>query len=459
MSRISRKLRGIRATRLGRAQPPSRSYRLLLRVVTGLVMAVLLCPALVEAATHTHPPPLKIYVNIALTVPATATTGDPFVISLGVSSSGVPVVKRLIRIYADGVEIAGIETNSAGDGSTTIRTALTAGSHTITAVFRGGGRIQSASASRTIVESAAPLSIRIVPYIPNSVSVTVNGGTPLVPNSEGFIVTNLTQGGKLTLDAILHNPAPGVRVTFVAWSNNDPSPVRTLDVRTKIYTQLAVQASYLTSLRFEDATGHRLSPAQLKGIQLSGPDGATLAPGTQSSVWLTTPVPRKTNTGALAVGADVYTVTSALFDGVNVADQGVDRFVPRPGGIWTVRLNVYPVTLYGKNLVLGGRAGVTVELTGPGTGKRRIALPARDQTTLLLPTGHYKVKLVGGGVGPALTMRVSRATSVPIPVLTMLDVIIGVVLGLGILALLIVFRPWRRLRRVRPAPIADLPPL
>lgn len=442
------------ATQLARAANPVGFGRVAARLGAGLAVAALLCSSGVEAATHTPSPPLRIYVDISLTVPATATTGDPFVVSVAVSSSGVPVAARLIRLYADGVEIGGIETNSAGDGSTTIRAALTAGAHTITATFRGGGRIQSASASRTIVESAAPLTIRIVPFIPNSVTVTVDGGPPLVPNADGFVVTNLTIGGKLTLDAILQNPSPNVRVRFVSWSNNDLSPVRTIDVRSQTYTQLAVQASYLTQLRFEDAAGRALTDSQLKGIHLVGPDGVTLAPGAQPSVWVSTPVPRKTSAGALAVGADVYTVTSALFGGVNVADQGVDRFVPRPGGVWAVRLNVYPVSLFGKNIVLGGRAGVTIALTGPDGGSRRVSLPSGKLTTLLLPTGRYRVKLVEGEVGPSLRLRVSRAASVPIPVVTPLDIIIGLFLGLGLAAGLVLFRPWRLVRRTQAKPLA-----
>ncbi|HUY07967.1 MAG TPA: Ig-like domain repeat protein [Candidatus Dormibacteraeota bacterium] len=454
MSVHSRKWVAFHAIRFALATKPLALGRVAARLGAGVAMVILLAATGAQAATRTHAPPLKIYVNISLAVPATATTGDPFSVSVAVSSSGVPVVARLIRIYADGVEIGGIKTNSAGDGTLSVRTALNAGPHTITATYHGGGRIQPARVSRTIVESAAPLSIRIVPFIPNSVTITVDGGTPLVPNAEGFVVTNLTTGGKLTLDAVLQNPAPNVRVRFVSWSNNDLSPVRTIDVRRQTYTQLAVQASYLTKLRFEDATGKVLTDAQVKGIHLSGPDGQTLAPGAQSSVWLNTPVPRKTSTGALAVGADVYTVTSARFGGVNVADQGLDRFLPRQGGVWTVRLKVYPVSLFGKNVALGGRAGVTIALTGPGTGSRRVSLPAGKRTTLLLPTGRYKIKLVQGGIGPSLGMRVSREASVPIPVLTSLDIIIGLILGLLILAGLIVLRPWRRLRRSPPRTVA-----
>jgi len=421
------------------------AYRGAARLGAGVAVAALLGSVGVEAASH--PPALRIFVSISLTAPPTAITGDPFAVSVAVSSGGVPVAARLIRLYADGVEVGAIETNAAGDGAATIRTALTSGTHTITATFRGGGRIQSASASRTISVSAAPLSIRIVPYIPNSVTITVNGGPPLAPNADGFVVTNLTQGGKLTLDAVLQNPAPNVRVTFVSWSNNDLSPVRTIDVRSKLYTQLAVQASYLTKLRFEDSVGHPLGASQVKGLRLVGPDGQKVAPTDKSAVWLSTPVPRKTSTGALAVGADVYTMTSALFNGVNVADQGVDRYVPGPGGVWAVRLSVYPVKLFGKNVVLGGRSGVTIALTGPRAEARRLSLSAAQGETLQLPTGHYKIRVVSGGVAPSLDIRVSRATSVPIPVVTTLDIIAGLIIGIALVTGLIMLRPWRRLRR------------
>lgn len=423
-----------------------RPRRAALALVTVLALAPLAAPLLARATTTSAR--AKIYVQIALSVPSSAITGDPLPISVEVTSSGVPVAKHLIRIYVDDTELAAVETNAEGRASTTLRTALATGTHTVTATFHGGGPIQPASASRTITISPAPLSIRVVPFIPNAVTVSVDGGPPLSPNVDGFITTPLAKGGHVTLQAVVHDPSSDVKVSFVSWSNNDVSPLRVVDVRQKLYTQLALQISYLTQLRFVDAAGDPMPPGSVSGVHLTGPDGQQIDQGRNFTVWLSTPVPRKTSTGALAVGADVYTATNAYYQAVNVADEGADRYIPRAGGVWTVRLAAYPVTIRAKNLFFGG--GVTAKVAVTGAGRRHVLqLGSAQGATLVVPRGRYTVRLLSGGLSPSLKIGVSRDSVVPMPVVTVLDLIVLALIVLAIVALVILLHPMRRWRRHR----------
>ncbi len=419
-----------------------------LRISTGLLAgAALLSSGMIQSAVVAAAS--KIIVNISFTAPSAARSGDPIPVSVAVSAGGVPVAKRLIRIFVDGTEVAGIETNADGDGSKDIRKAIAVGTHTLTASFHGGGPVASASTSRTIVITAAPLTIRVVPYIPNSVTVSINGGPPLAPNTEGFISTTLSLGD-LTLNAVVHNPSPTVRVSFVSWSNNDVSPVRVIHAHRKVYTQIAVQVQFLTRLKFENSAGAAINPSALSNVRLLGPDGQQVTLGRRpSSVWLSTPVPRKTTTGALAIGADVYTLTSADYQGINVADAGLDRYVPSPDGVWAVRLDAYPVTLFAKNIFFGGYVSGGASLISPAGVSHHVSLSSARGGTLVVPRGRYRVKLLDGGLGTTLRIRVSRATVIPIPVVTLIDIIILALILVGIVSAIVFLHPVRRWRHRR----------
>ena len=403
-----------------------------------LVLSVGLA-ANVAAATREYIP-----VSISLSAPASVGAGAAIPVSVHVSAGGYPVVHHLIRFYIAGVEVGAITTNYSGDGAKSLRNTSPPGTQTLTAVFRGGGRLEPASASRTISIVAAQLSIRLVPYVPNAVTVSINGGVPFGADAAGYITADVTSGKRITLTVVTHDPTPNVRVSFVQWSNGDTSPIRSVHVGARLYTQIALQASFLTPLKFEDGVGSSLPRSQIQGVSLVGPDGTKVAVGNQAAAWLSTPVPRRTTSGALAVGNETYTMVTANYRGVNVANQGVDRFVPSAGGAWTVRLRVFPMTLFTRNTVLGGQVNATALLTGPAGLSRRLELSDRGTTTVMVPVGRYTVKILSGGFGPALKVRVSRAERVPLPMLTPIDIGGGVAAVLVVALAILGLGPWRR---------------
>ena len=396
------------------------------------------------AATTVHKIAPYIPVNIQLTAPARVTSGAPIAVSVVVTSSGVPVRDHLVRFYAAGIYLGAAKTNSVGHGSTNLRKALPAGTWTLLATYKGGGPIESATASQTITVVAAPLSIRVVPYVPHTIAVSIDGAAPVSPNADGFINEPLPKGGQVTLVAEVQNPSPNVRVSFVSWSNGDTSTTRVMSDRSHAYTQIALQLSYLTPIKFTTAAGVPIPPSQVRAVTLSGPDGTKVAVGSSGLAWLTTPAPRRSPTGQLTVGADTYTVVTANYLGVNVANQGKDRFSPGPGGLWKVALDVYPVSILSRNTVLGSQVAAAVLLHGQGSTSRLLHLPARGPLTLTLPSGRYSLKVKGGGFGPGLDFRVSGPTVVPVPLLTILDLAGGFLLLLLIAGGLLALGPGRK---------------
>jgi hypothetical protein len=386
---------------------------------------------------------VHLAVNISLSAPASVSAGAAIPVSVHVSAGGGPVVLKLIRFYIAGVEVGAAKTNYSGDAAKSLHGSVPAGTQTLTAVFRGSGRYDAASASRSIVIVAAELSIRVVPFVPNSITVSINGGVPIAADSAGYINASVPSGKRITLQAVVQNPNPHIRVSFVEWSNGDTSTTRSVHVGAKYYTQIALQTSFLTPLIFEDGVGAHLPASELKDLNLVGPDGSTMTVRQKSAIWLSTPVPRRTTTGALEVGDQTYTLVTGDFHGVNVADQGLDRFVPSAGGRWTVRLRVFPMKLVTRNTVLGGQIGASVLVSGPGSSSRRLDLSDHGATTLLVPVGRYSVKILSGGFGPTVKVRVSRPATVPLPMITPIDIggggIIIVVIVLGFLAM----GPWR----------------
>ncbi len=417
---------------------------LALALAAGVVTASQVgSPGALAATTH-HKIAPYIPVNIQLTAPVKVTSGAPIAVSVVVTSSGVPVRDHLVRFYAAGIYLGAAKTNSVGHGATTLRKALPVGTWTLLAAYKGGGPIESATASQTITVVAAPLSIRVVPYVPHSIAVSIDGAAPVSPNSDGFINEPLPKGGQVTLVAEVQNPSSNVRVAFVSWSNGDTATTRVMSDRSHAYTQIALQVSYLTPIKFTTAAGVPIPPSQVQGVTLSGPDGTKVAVGGSGQAWLTTPAPRRSPTGQLTVGADTYTVVDASYLGVNVANQGKDRFSPGPGGVWKVGLDVYPVSILSRNTVLGSQVAATVLLHGQGSTSRLLHLPARGPLSLTLPRGRYSLKVKGGGFGPGLDFRVSGPTVVPVPLLTILDLAGGLLLLLLIAGGLLALGPGRR---------------
>ncbi len=410
-----------------------------LALVAGMAAALEVGSAGALAATTTHKIAPYIPVNIQLTAPVKVTSGAPIAVSVVVTSSGVPVRDHLVRFYAAGIYLGATKTNSVGRGATTLRKALPVGTWTLLATYKGGGPIESATASQSITVVAAPLSIRVVPYVPHSIAVSIDGAAPVSPNSDGFINEPLPKGGQVTLVAEVQNPSSNVRVSFVSWSNGDTATTRVMSDRSHAYTQIALQVSYLTPIEFTTAAGVPIPPSQVQGVTLAGPDGTKVEVGSGGQAWLPTPAPRRSPTGQLTVGSDTYTAVSATYQGVNVANQGKDRFSPGPGGVWKVGLDVYLVSMVSHNTVLGAQVAATVLLHGPGSTSRLVHLPDRGPLTLTLPRGRYSLKVKGGGYGPGLDFRVSGPTVVPVPLLTILDLAGGVLLllllGGGLLAL------------------------
>lgn len=421
---------------------PSRRLAIALASVISAGTLLLLPNSQVVASAAR--PVVHLAVTISLSAPGSVSAGAAIPVSVHVSAGGAPVVRHLIRFYIAGVEVGAATTNYSGDATKSIRNSAPAGTQTLTAVFKGGGRLDPASTSRTIIIVAAELSIRLVPFVPNSVTVSIDGGPPIAADSAGYINANVVSGKRVTLHAVVQNPTPNVRVNFVEWSNGDTSAARSIHVGTRVYTQIALQASFLTPLKFEDGVGGRLPRSELRGMKLVGPEGAKITVGNHSAVWLSTPVPRRTPTGALAVGDQTYALVAADYHGVNVADQGLDRFVPSTGSSWTVRLRVYPMKLFTRNTVLGGQVGATVLVSGPAGSSRRLELSDRGPTTILVPVGRYSIKILSGGFGPAVKVRVSRAASVPMPMLTPIDLGGGVAVVLALVFGFLALGPWRR---------------
>ncbi|HEY6539253.1 MAG TPA: Ig-like domain-containing protein [Candidatus Dormibacteraeota bacterium] len=418
---------------------PVRMGRLLLLVVaSGLAVAVAgwaLAPLPALAAVAAP-------VRLTHRVPATVSAGVPIAVSATITSNGAPLAKRLVRFYVDGKEDAAALSAASGVASTTIRDQVPAGSHTVRAAFAGSAGYAPASATQPLLVKTSTLTVHVVPAVPGTVTLSIDGGTPLTEDREGYITTNLSLGGRRTLTIAVHDPNPTVKATFVAWSNHDTSPTRVLRIEHSVYTQVAIQVSYLTQLRFQDATGHPLSSHRVTRLSVDGPDGAVL-PVIGSKVWLTTPVPHSTSTGALAVGPEFYSLRTASYEGVDVAKRGEDRVVPGVLPVWTMRLDVYPLTLYGRDMLFGGVVSGPALLTGPAGISRHLTIQERSGSTLVVPGGLYRVRYSGLGFAPTVRVRVSAAQVVPVKVFTALDAVVVVFLLLIVILALLAVSRWR----------------
>jgi Glycosyl hydrolase family 99 len=216
--------------------------------------------------------------------------------------------------------------------------------------------------------------------------------------------------------------------------------------------EMGIRTSRLVSWHFIDRFGADVPIERVQSMQLRSNTGETVdvsGPALTQPLWVNESRTQQGPNGLVSKQL-YYTIDSTMISGTSVVNRAQQRFVPWNQQLWIVQLLLYRVSFSGSDMLFGDAAGKGVELTGPDGTVRR--LPFGDDglaTVTDLPRGTYTVRLYGGGVSFSQPVSISKDQPVPLTMVSWLDIMVLIVIGLSVaLGLIVIGRPrWReRLR-------------
>jgi hypothetical protein len=287
---------------------------------------------------------------------------------------------------------------------------------------------QAATTPRTVNVQVVPEYPGVQFTLDGIPAVTGSGGRVTVPDPNltdpaQNLVLNEQQLGptlRVSLDRVQKDPNHG------AFSRNlvvelDADSAVTINLLTPQRKELPL--TEVESVTLNDSLGRttRISPTQLR-----------------APVWLASSRPSKVTDG-VSSRLVTYSVKSVMVRGTNVVNSGQLRFTTANHSLtWNVPVILHSLTVVGDDLLAAKPAGTSVRLTYPNGTVQTIPFGPHHRVTLSdLPRGSYGVKVLGGLVPLASTVRLSRDQAAAEIVVTAGDMVEIVAILLAMLAVIV----------------------
>jgi hypothetical protein len=267
---------------------------------------------------------------------------------------------------------------------------------------------------------------------------TSTGGVATVPDSnlagagESIQVAaqQIGSGLKVSEDRVINDPNHGsfARLLIVELDEARPVSIQLLTPQ-----RLALPVTEISAVTLSDSLGQTtpISSSELK-----------------SPIWLSASRPARVANG-IGGRIVVYSVKSVMIRGTNVVNSGQFKFTPSRSPVVRVPVILHSLTIDGNDLLAGTPAGTSVQLTYPDQTKATFPFASGHRVSIPdLPRGTYKLKVNGGLIPLASTVRLSRNQTVTEIVVTGADLAEMVTALTAILAILVAAGViGRRLRR------------
>ena len=279
------------------------------------------------------------------------------------------------------------------------------------------------------------LTIRTVPSLPG-LRVSLDGAE-LATDSAGqatFVEDRNADPHTLTLDDTRIDLG-GQRFTFSRWvgqRDQDQAFTPTLQgsfMRASSTVTAAFTAEIQVTPRFVDQHGQSVDPARVSSATARSDSGAIVTIAPIGATWLqgtrvevhsdAPPEPRQVT----------YTWQTVVISGSNVLDSGRQSFRPAEAAEITAQGQFDDLKIAGYDALLGHGAGEQAVITFPDGQQQTAPLDTQHAAVFgHLPRGTYQVQVKAGSALVATQqIRLSRNSTVSVPVLSLLD--IGILLG------------------------------
>jgi hypothetical protein len=400
-------------------------------------------PPVVVAAIRQVPTPTPgpSATAIAIGVPAHSPLGqDAVVTGTFTDMSGSPIADQRLTLLLDGNPLDSGTTDAAGHMSFSIpgRRLKQAGSHAVQAAFTGTHTLVASSADATIIVDPAAIEIKTVPATAG-LAFTMNGVTA-VTAADGSATLAIAAAGtyKLTTDLNPTSASGSLRASFVRWADGVETADRTLTVDGSATYTMGLRIASVAHIDYVDAAGRAVDPESVDSAVFKAGDGTNVALNHQTGtrdIWWTASTTMATGTAVTATPV-TYQALSVKVHGTEVlAPDQRAAWTPSDGGTWTIRLQVYDLSIRTQDALLGTPLSGKANLALANGSSIAVAVGTDGTATFHdLPSGQYTIHLDSAALSSAQTVTVAPAQ----PVQTLRVVTFSDLVALAMLLLLLV---------------------
>lgn len=353
------------------------------------------------------------------------------------------VKAELLRYYIDGEFRYGVNTDSEGRALIKVPRTLTAGNHTISVTFRSSGSLVGTERSQSINVLPRPFEIQTVPALPQ-VKIKI-GQQTVETDPQGVARLLVEQGGELPVTVLPYEPSNlAIRAKFERWSDDVFSSTRTINVNNGKAYQIGFALSYPIETLFWAANSDRvIDPKRISDIKLVSNTGEKVQISASGQEWVTANqiIKRESTLESTPV---VYYLQSVNAEGVNVVNEGQQKFEAHPNAEWRINLQLHDLKITAYDAIFGFPVGNAVQVVHPNGQTHQTTLDEKSQIRIeSLARGSYTVTVAGVmGVRTPLPVSLSQNQDVQAAIITYFDIAVVALILLTVVAVtLFVGRP------------------
>ncbi len=381
--------------------------------------------------------------------------GDEHAFVAQLRTDGKPVPNQLVRFYFNGKQRYGSRTDRDGNAVVRLPQSIITGAHVVSATFRGNVGLVGSAGALPITVLPRPFEVHTMPPL-RGVRIRI-GETVIRTNKQGVARGLIDKGGTVFVTVLPYvSPDPTVRAEFDRWSDGVFSATRKIKVTGAVTAtyQIGFEVSHPITQQFiEESSGRSVSTNRMNYIMLitSAGEAVTVTAKDGGMHWL------KANRiirldESLAASPISYQVRNITIDGVNVVNEGQQRFKVSPNAQWTIKLQMHDLAVEVRDALFGFPMGKGMRVAYPMGQWRDVALDSSGRMRIeSLSRGSYTVTVQGVFGIPAPTPIVlSRNQDVDVAVISYLDIgiVVGALTGIALCVLVVGRRTaFNRLRQ------------
>lgn len=360
-----------------------------------------------------------------------------------VTSNLLRVDAELVRFYVDGTFRYGAITDVAGKTILRLPREILAGTHIVSATFHGKNTLYGTEHVYQITILPRPFEIHTVPPLPE---VKIKIGDKIIQTDpQGVARLLVEQGGEMPISVLPYEfPKGSIKARFDRWSDDVFSATRMINVTNGKAYQLGFELSYpIEPLFTEVNTGRIVNPNRLNNIRLLNSAGDILSITATSTQWVKANriVKRESTLESTPL---IYAVQNVTAEGVNVVNEGQQKFEVHPNGQWKVILQMHDLKISAYDALSGLPIGTGAQLLHSSGQLHNITFDNTSQARLeSLARGSYTVTISGAyGIRAPMPVSLSQNQDLQVAIISYFDIfIVTVILLTIVLITLAVGRP------------------
>ena len=392
------------------------------------------------AVDHATVPTLATVMT--LEVPSGSVIGSDVAIGVILRSKSGLALSEHVTLLLDGAQVRSDKTDTTGKVSLIIpaKELIEAKSYEVEVDFGGAHGLAPASAKATLTILAAAIQIDTVPPLAN-IRFTL-GTETAISGPDGVAALPVPKAGDYQLTSDLNTDTSAnatVKASFVRWLDNVYTANRTISVTGPATFTMGLRVAYRASIKYVDLNNKPVDPSLIDQAQFSAGTGADdIVLNSQvsaSQVWWTAANAVRYST-QLQVSPITYRALSVKIHGAEVVNRGQQSWEPTEGGVWTIQLLLYDMTVQTRDALFGSPVSGTLTLTYPDGAAIEQRVEGDGKVAFSnLPRGQYKLSLSPVAVSAPAPVALSRAQESTLRVITYQDVlvVVGILLLIGAL--------------------------